>query len=72
MAAIPLSKHSLPFALPTQTPKTHSHQTLSIIPKSTQSQFYGLKLSCPSSLSSPSASHTSGYRASIVAKVLFM
>uniref|UniRef100_A0A7C8ZTR7 Peroxiredoxin Q, chloroplastic n=1 Tax=Opuntia streptacantha TaxID=393608 RepID=A0A7C8ZTR7_OPUST len=69
MAAISLSKHSLPFALPTQTPKTHSHQTLSIIPKSTQSQFYGLKLSCPSSLSSPSASHTSGYRASIVAKI---
>lgn len=68
MAAISLPKHSPPFALPTQARKPHSHETLPIIPRSTQSQFYGLKLSCPSSLSSPLASRASGSRKTIVAK----
>lgn len=69
MAALSLPKHSLPFAaLPSQTPKPHSSQTLSIISKSSQSQFCGLKLSHSSSLStSPFASHAS--KGTIVAKV---
>lgn len=68
MATLSLPKHSLPFALSTQTPKPQSSlQTLSIISKSSQSQFCGLKLSNPFSLSSPFSPRPS--RASIVAKI---
>ncbi|XP_021750148.1 peroxiredoxin Q, chloroplastic [Chenopodium quinoa] len=59
MAALSLPKHSLPFTLPSQTPKPHSSQNLCIISNSTQSQFCGLKLSHPSSFSSPFSSRSS-------------
>lgn len=67
MAALSLPKHYLPFALPSQTPKPHSSQTLSMISKSTQSQFSGLKLSNPSSLFSPFS--TSTFKRVIISKV---
>ncbi|KMT03398.1 hypothetical protein BVRB_8g190860 [Beta vulgaris subsp. vulgaris] len=67
MATLSLPKHSLPFTLPSQTPKFHSSQNLSIISKSSQSQFYGLKFSHSSSVSSPSTSRS--FKAAIVAKI---
>uniref|UniRef100_A0A5B7AT37 Peroxiredoxin Q, chloroplastic n=1 Tax=Davidia involucrata TaxID=16924 RepID=A0A5B7AT37_DAVIN len=69
MASLSLPKHSLPSLLPTQTPKTPSNsKNLSIVPtKSSQSQFYGLKLSSYASLSIPSAA--SALKTSIFAKV---
>ncbi|XP_057536473.1 peroxiredoxin Q, chloroplastic [Amaranthus tricolor] len=67
MASLSLPKHSLPFALPSQTPKAHSTHNLSITSKSSQSQFCGLKLSNPSSLSFPFTSRS--FKPFIVAKV---
>ncbi|KNA06994.1 hypothetical protein SOVF_175970 [Spinacia oleracea] len=67
MASLSIPKHSLVSTLPTQTPKPISSQSLCIISNSTQSQFCGLKLSNPSSLSSPFPSRSSKF--SIVSKV---
>nr|ACJ64204.1 peroxiredoxin Q [Salicornia europaea] len=67
MASLSLSNHFLTYAPPSQTPKTHLSQNLSIISKSTQSQFCGIKLSSTSSASSPLTSRS--YNAAIVAKV---
>lgn len=56
--SLPLSlhKHSLPSLLPRQSPKAlSSSHNLVILPKSSHSQFYGVKLSSPSSLSLPSS-----------------
>ncbi|CAK7352328.1 unnamed protein product [Dovyalis caffra] len=67
MAYISLPKHSLPSLLPTHKPKTTSSQNLPILSKSLQSQFYGLKFSHSSSLSTPSPS--SSVKTTIFAKV---
>nr|Q6UBI3.1 RecName: Full=Peroxiredoxin Q, chloroplastic; AltName: Full=Thioredoxin peroxidase; AltName: Full=Thioredoxin-dependent peroxiredoxin Q; Flags: Precursor [Suaeda salsa]AAQ67661.1 peroxiredoxin Q [Suaeda salsa] len=67
MATLSLPNHSPTFALPSQTPKPHSSQNLSIISKSAHSQFCGIKLSHSSSLSPPL--YPRSYKASIVAKV---
>ncbi|XP_059626448.1 peroxiredoxin Q, chloroplastic-like [Cornus florida] len=56
MTSLSLSKHSLPSLVPNQTPKTPFSHNLSILPRSSQSQFCGLKLSCATSLSIPSSS----------------
>ncbi|XP_059633248.1 peroxiredoxin Q, chloroplastic [Cornus florida] len=69
MASLSLAKHSLPSLLPNQTPKTPFSHNLSILPKSSQSQFCGLKLSYATSLSIPSSSTSSLLRSSIFAKV---
>ncbi|OVA08307.1 Alkyl hydroperoxide reductase subunit C/ Thiol specific antioxidant [Macleaya cordata] len=70
MASLTLSNRSLPSSsFPTTTlknPKTPSSQILSILPKSSQSQFYGVKLSSSSSVSFPS---TCSVKTSIFAKV---
>ncbi|KAE7998403.1 hypothetical protein FH972_002950 [Carpinus fangiana] len=66
MASLTLPNHSLPSLLPTQSPRhplSHNHPILS---KSSQSQFYGLRVSYSSSLSIPSSSSAKG---SIFAKV---
>ncbi|KAK9102392.1 hypothetical protein Sjap_019646 [Stephania japonica] len=52
MASLSLP-HSLPSLIPTSNPRHPSHQNLQFLPKSSQSQFYGLKLSSPSSVSLP-------------------
>ncbi|KAK9697372.1 hypothetical protein RND81_08G033600 [Saponaria officinalis] len=50
MAALSLPKHSISFALPTHSPKSHlSHNHLNFLTKSTNSQFCGIKLSYSSS-----------------------
>lgn len=67
MATLSLPKHSLPIALPTQTPKTHFSKSLSIISRSSASQFYGRKLSSHFSRSHPLSSRSP--RTAIVAKV---
>ncbi|KAK7848486.1 peroxiredoxin Q, chloroplastic [Quercus suber] len=69
MASLSLPKHSIPSLLPTQTlSPRHSlfSHNLPIISNSSQSQFYGLKVSYSSSLSIPSSSSVKG---SIFAKV---
>ncbi|XP_050262842.1 peroxiredoxin Q, chloroplastic isoform X3 [Quercus robur] len=70
MASLTLPKHTLPSLLPTQTlSPRHSlfSHNLPIISNSSQSQFYGLKVSYSSSLSIPSSS--SSVKGSIFAKV---
>lgn len=72
MASLSLSfhKHSLPSLLPRQSPKAlSSSHNLIILPKSSHSQFYGVKLSSPSSVSLPS-SNSSSRMTFIFAKVL--
>jgi peroxiredoxin Q/BCP len=62
MASLSISLHkpSLPSLLPRQSPKPlSSSHNLFILPKSSHSQFYGLKLSSPSSLSLPSSNSSS-------------
>ncbi|KAL2939265.1 Peroxiredoxin Q chloroplastic [Bienertia sinuspersici] len=66
MATLSLPNHSPTFAIPSQTPKAYSSQNLSVISKSSQSQFCGIKLSLSPSLSSPTSR---SYKAAIVAKV---
>ncbi|KAF2304151.1 hypothetical protein P3X46_019647 [Hevea brasiliensis] len=68
MASISLPNHSLPSLLPSQKPTTqfYTSQNLSILSKSSQSQFYGLKVSHSASLSIPSSSSA---KTTIVAKV---
>ncbi|KAM4097582.1 hypothetical protein ACJW30_07G012000 [Castanea mollissima] len=69
MASLTLPKHSIPSLLPTQTVSPrHSlfSHNLPIVSNSSQSQFYGLKVSYSSSLSIPSSSSVKG---SIFAKV---
>ncbi|KAL5783609.1 hypothetical protein ACOSP7_008638 [Xanthoceras sorbifolium] len=66
MASLTLPKHSFSSLLPSQTPRTPSSQSLSIVSKSSQSHFYGLKLSNSSSLPIPSSTPA---KTSIVAKV---
>lgn len=70
MASLTLPKHSIPSLLSTQTlsPRNSlfSHN-LPIVSNSSQSQFYGLKVSYSSSLSIPSSS--SSVKGSIFAKV---
>lgn len=69
MASFSLSaNHTLPSLLHAQSPKTNFPRTLSFVPKSSQSQFYGLKLLHVSSLSKPSFS-SSLTKSSIFAKV---
>ncbi|KAJ6330946.1 hypothetical protein OIU76_009524 [Salix suchowensis] len=67
MASISLPKHSLPSVLPTHKPRTSSSHKHPILSKSSQSQFYGLKLSHSTSLSIPSSS--SSVKTAIFAKV---
>ncbi|KAJ6407326.1 hypothetical protein OIU84_010766 [Salix udensis] len=67
MASISLPKHSLPSVLPTHKPRTSSSHNHPILSKSSQSQFYGLKLSHSTSLSIPSSS--SSVKTAIFAKV---
>ncbi|KAI5674173.1 hypothetical protein M9H77_14537 [Catharanthus roseus] len=64
--SIPTPKHTLPSLLHTQTPKAHLSQNLTQLPKSSQSQFCGLKLSYSSCVSVPSSSFS---KSPIVAKV---
>ncbi|KAL0308388.1 UNVERIFIED_CONTAM: Peroxiredoxin Q, chloroplastic [Sesamum radiatum] len=67
MASISLhSNHTLPSLLHAQTPKPTFPQNLSLLPRSSQSQFHGLKLSNSSHLAIPSSASV---RSSIVAKV---
>ncbi|KAJ6362311.1 hypothetical protein OIU78_002672 [Salix suchowensis] len=66
MASISLPKHSLPSVLPTHKPRTSSSHKHPILSKSSQSQFYGLKLSHSTSLSIPSSS--SSVKTAIFAK----
>ncbi|KAK4428806.1 Peroxiredoxin Q, chloroplastic [Sesamum alatum] len=68
MASISLhSNHTLPSLLHyAQTPKPTIPHNLSLLPKSSQSQFHGLKLSNSSHLAIPSSASV---RTSIVAKV---
>ncbi|KAL0374616.1 UNVERIFIED_CONTAM: Peroxiredoxin Q, chloroplastic [Sesamum radiatum] len=67
MASISLhSNHTLPSLLHAQTPKPTFPQNLSLLAKSSQSQFHGLKLSNSSHLAIPSSASV---RSSIVAKV---
>ncbi|KAJ6742638.1 THIOREDOXIN-DEPENDENT PEROXIDE REDUCTASE MITOCHONDRIAL [Salix viminalis] len=66
MASISLPKHSLPSVIPTHKPKTSSSHNHPILSKSSQSQFYGLKLSRSTSLSIPSSSSV---KTAIFAKV---
>ncbi|KAM3741629.1 hypothetical protein ACB098_07G010800 [Castanea mollissima] len=71
MASLTLPKHSIPSLLPTQTVSPrHSlfSHNLPIVSNSSQSQFYGLKVSYSSSLSIPSSS-SSSVKGSIFAKV---
>ncbi|KAI3443516.1 hypothetical protein Pfo_000181 [Paulownia fortunei] len=66
MALVSLhTNHILPSLLHAQTPKATFSQNLSLLSKSSQSQFHGLRLSNSSHLSIPSAS----VKSSIVAKV---
>ncbi|XP_074280805.1 peroxiredoxin Q, chloroplastic [Silene latifolia] len=69
MASLSLPKHSMSFAFHTQTPKTHLSHNLSILSKSTQSQFCGLQLSYPSSPSLPLTSYSSKSLTILAAKV---
>lgn len=48
--------HSLPSLLSPRNPKTHSSRASLLLPKSSHSQFHGLRLSSPSSLALPSSS----------------
>ncbi|KAB5552468.1 hypothetical protein DKX38_009779 [Salix brachista] len=66
MASISLPKHSLPSVIPTHKPKTSSSHNHPILSKSSQSQFYGLKLSHSTSLAIPSSSSV---KTAIFAKV---
>lgn len=67
MASLSLPKHYLPSLLPTQTPKSASTQNFQIIStKSSESIFYGLKLSHSSFVTT---SPSSSARVSISAKV---
>ncbi|KAF9680356.1 hypothetical protein SADUNF_Sadunf06G0112700 [Salix dunnii] len=66
MASISLPKHSLPSVLPNHKPKTSSSHSHPILSKSSQSQFYGLKLSHSTSLAIPSSSSV---KTTIFAKV---
>nr|GMD33651.1 peroxiredoxin Q, chloroplastic [Ipomoea batatas] len=69
MATFSLSaNHTPPSLLHAQSPKANLPQTLNFVPKSSQSQFYGLKLHHASSLSKPSVS-SSSTKSSIFAKV---
>ncbi|KAL0346801.1 UNVERIFIED_CONTAM: Peroxiredoxin Q, chloroplastic [Sesamum calycinum] len=70
MASISLhSNHTLPSLLHAQTPKPTFPQNLSLLPRSSQSQFHGLKLSNSSHLAIPSSASV---RSSIVAKVMMI
>ncbi|KAL2503343.1 Peroxiredoxin Q [Forsythia ovata] len=60
------TNHTLPSLLHYHTPKATLSQNPSLLPKSSQSQFLGLKLSNSSPLSIPSSSYVKG---SIVAKI---
>ncbi|GMY36508.1 Peroxiredoxin Q, chloroplastic [Fagus crenata] len=64
-SSLTLPNHSLPSLLPTQTPTHPFSHYLPILSNSSQSKFYGLKLSYSSSLSIPSSS----VKGSIFAKV---
>ncbi|XP_059432693.1 peroxiredoxin Q, chloroplastic [Corylus avellana] len=66
MASLTLPNHSLPSLLHTQSPRHPLSHNLPFLSKSSQSQFYGLKVSYSSSLSIPSSSSAKG---SIFAKV---
>ncbi|CAK9159245.1 unnamed protein product [Ilex paraguariensis] len=67
MASLSLPKHTIPTLLHTQTPKaTPSSHNLLIVPKSSQSLFYGLKLANSFSVSVPSSFPV---KTSVVAKV---
>ncbi|KAL0410379.1 UNVERIFIED_CONTAM: Peroxiredoxin Q, chloroplastic [Sesamum latifolium] len=67
MASISLhTNHTLPSLLHAQTPKPTFPQNLSLLAKSSQSQFHGVKLSNPTHLAIPSSASV---RSSIVAKV---
>ncbi|CAI9760546.1 unnamed protein product [Fraxinus pennsylvanica] len=60
------TNHALPSLLHSHTPKATFFQNPSLLPKSSQSQFHGLKLSNSSLVSIPSTSYVKG---SIVAKI---
>ncbi|KAJ0091714.1 hypothetical protein Patl1_13657 [Pistacia atlantica] len=66
MASLTISNLSLPSSLPIQTPRTPSSSSLSILSKSSHSQFYGLNLSYSSTLPVPSSTSR---KTSIFAKV---
>ncbi|KAI4335168.1 hypothetical protein L6164_013838 [Bauhinia variegata] len=69
MASLTVPKHSLPTLLHTKTPKCPSSQNLPFLPRSSNSQFCGLKLSHFPSFSIPSATSSSSFKGSIFAKV---
>ncbi|KAL3535487.1 hypothetical protein ACH5RR_003948 [Cinchona calisaya] len=64
--SLPTAKHTLPSSLNAQIPKTLLSQKLPHLPKSSQSQFCGVKLSHSSNLAVPSSSFN---KSSIFAKV---
>ncbi|XP_059633250.1 peroxiredoxin Q, chloroplastic-like [Cornus florida] len=64
-----MASFSLPSLLPNQTPKIPFSHNLSVLPKSSQSQFCGHKLSYATSLSIPTTSTSSLLKSSIFAKV---
>ncbi|XP_009609855.1 peroxiredoxin Q, chloroplastic [Nicotiana tabacum] len=67
MASLSISvKHTLPSLLHNQIPKIPISQNLTIVSRSSQSQFYGLKIQNSPSFSTPSSSSP---KISIVAKV---
>lgn len=69
MASLSLPKHSLPFLLPTQIPKTPALNSLPLVSKSSHSQFYGLTFSSSPALPLPLPSSSSPRKPSIFAKV---
>ncbi|XP_016485371.1 peroxiredoxin Q, chloroplastic-like [Nicotiana tabacum] len=69
MASLSISvKYTFPSLLHNQTPKNPISQNLTIVSRSSQSQFYGLKVHNSPSFSTPSSS-SSSIKTSIVAKV---
>ncbi|XP_028782729.1 peroxiredoxin Q, chloroplastic [Neltuma alba] len=69
MASLSVPKHSLPTLLHTEIPAHSSSQSLPCLPRSSNSQFCGLKLSHSSTLSIPPPASYSSMRGSIFAKV---
>lgn len=70
MASISVPNHSLPTLLHTHIPTHTSSQSLPCLPRSSDSQFCGLKLSHSSSLSLPPPLTYSSKTCSVSAKVL--
>ncbi|KAI4344651.1 hypothetical protein L6164_011850 [Bauhinia variegata] len=69
MASLAVPKHFLPTLLQSETPKCLSFQDLPFLPRSSNSQFCGLKLSHVPSFSIPAANSSYLLKGSIFAKV---